>query len=336
MLVGGVPLVEIEIGKIEAGKKIHRYIRQLLPGVPLSGIHKMIRTGRVKLNGKKAKADVLLKVGDRVHLFMAEEDFQEVSKQKKKYGGIDADVAVVYEDEEILIVNKPIGLLTHGDGEEQKDTLVNRVLAYLYRKNELEEQSFTPAPAHRLDRNTSGLVIFGKTGVTLRRLAELLSQHRIRKWYLAVVQGIIESPGKIDVTLTRDVAKNKTYTGSAGSTDGKNRSDFLRQSSGKEAITLYEPLLTSNGTTLVKIELVHGRTHQIRAHFQSIGHPLLGDVKYGGGRLSRATGEHQWLHAYKLKLDDGREYFAPLPAEFKQQLLDLTYSLHDLQGANLL
>ena len=313
-------MVEVLIGKMEAGKRVHRYVRQLLPGVPLSGIHKMIRTDRVKVNGKRAKADDVLQIGDKVHLYMADEDFREVSKSKRKFAGIDANIEIVFEDENILVVNKPAGLLTHGNQEEQKDTLVNRVSAYLYQQGELQEQSFTPAPANRLDRNTSGLVIFGKTGAALRDLASRLADHKIDKWYLAIVKGEISSSGAVRVKLTRDDSQNRTYTAPS--------------ENGKSAETLYQPLESAGGTTIVQIKLIHGRTHQIRAHFQSIGHPLVGDVKYGGGRFSQKSGEHQWLHAFKLRLADGQEYSAPLPPEFQRELKQLGYST--AQIANLL
>lgn len=311
-------MVEVEVGKLEAGKKVHRYVRQLLPGVPLSGIHKMIRTGRVKVNGRKAKAEDLLSLGDIVRLYMAEEDFHVVRKEKRKYGGIDANISVIYEDEDILVVDKPAGLLTHGNKDEQKDTLVNRVAAYLYEQGELDNPAFTPAPANRLDRNTSGLVMFGKTGQALRNLADSLAEQRIFKGYLAIVQGAIRTPGQVRQNLTRDVSQNKTYIGNS--------------ETGKSAATLYEPVISTGDTSVVAIQLVHGRTHQIRAHFQSLGHPLVGDVKYGGGRLSLDAGEHQWLHAYKIRLEDGREYTAPLPREFELELHKLGYSDQQIQG----
>lgn len=303
-------MVEVEIGVMEAGKKIHRYVRQLLPGVPLSGIHKMIRTGRVKVNGKKAKPDDIIQLGDKVSLYIAVEDYKEVSKSPRKYGGVRRDIEVVYEDHDVLIVNKPAGLLTHGDKEEQKDTLVNRVLAYLYHRDELGEQPFTPAPANRLDRNTSGLVVFGKTGPAIRSLTADISEHLMGKWYLALVQGVVKSAGEIEAKLTRDVQRNRTVVAE----------------SGKESVTRYEPKASAGHTTVVKIQLIHGRTHQIRAHFQSIGHPLVGDVKYGGLKQLPDEMEHQWLHAAFLEFPDGRRYAAPLPDEFLQHLLNLGYS----------
>jgi RluA family pseudouridine synthase len=306
-------LLEFSIGPAEAGKKVLRYVRQLLPGVPLSGIHKMVRTGRVKRNGKRAKADDVLAEGDVIRLYMAEEDFAQVTKPPKKFHGVSRAIDVVYEDSDILIVNKPLGLLTHGAQGEHKDTLANRVLAYLYDKGELQSQVFTPSPVNRLDRNTSGLVVFGKTHEATRILAEQLRDHLIRKWYLAIVKGRPSERGEIDAQLVRDVKRNVTRVADEG----------------KPARTLYERRATAGGTSVVKVELVSGRTHQIRAHFAHIGHPLWNDVKYGG--RSRSGEHHQWLHAAWLSFPDGRVFHAPLPEAFRRTLLQLGYTREDVE-----
>ena len=306
-------MVEYKVGKMETGKKVHRLVRQLLPGVPLSGIYKMLRTGRVKLNGKKAKADDIVKVDDVVHLYMAHDDYEAVSKPKKKFVGIERTLTVVFEDEAILVVDKPAGLLVHGAKEEQKDTLVNRVLAYLSDKGELQQQIFTPASVNRLDRNTSGLVLFGKTGDTTRQLALDVAEHRVRKWYLALVEGKLKPSGEIRGNLVRDPERNRTRVAEHG----------------KEALTRYVLQASSRTSSVAKVELVSGRTHQIRAHFESIGHPLWGDVKYNGLRGGE-TGQHQWLHAAWLQLADGRTFHSPLPAAFKEQLHLLGYTAHQL------
>jgi RluA family pseudouridine synthase len=306
-------MVEYTVGPMEAGKKVHRLVRQLLPGVPLSGIHKMIRTGRVKRNGKKAKPDDVIEAGDVIRLYMAEADFERVSKSEKKFRGISSDIEVVFEDESMLVVSKPVGLLTHGAEGEHKDTLVNRVLAYLYQKGELNQKIFTPSSVNRLDRNTSGLVVFGKTGAATRALADDIAEHRIRKWYLAIVQGTPKPAGEISAKLSRFTEVNRTVV----------------DNQGKSAITKYRTLVSTGRTSVVQIELVSGRTHQIRAHFSHIGHPLYGDVKYGGGRPGagrQGAEHHQWLHAAWLRLADGRLLFAPLPAPFIAKLKSLGYT----------
>lgn len=306
-------MVEFEIGQMEAGKKVQRLVRQMLPGVPLSGIYKMVRTGRVKLNGKRAKADEVVQLGDVIRLYMADADYAEVSKKEKKFGGIDYDVEVVFEDDEMIVVNKPVGLLTHGAEGEYKDTLVNQVLAYLHHHGKLNSRVFTPAPVHRLDRNTSGLVVFAKTGDAVRRLTSEIQDHRMEKWYVAIVKGEMNKAGEIRARL--------------GRTSGFRT---VAKAEGKESETLYEPLCARNGTTVVRIQLVSGRTHQIRAHFSQIGHPLLGDVKYGGGRPVKDSHEvHQWLHAVKMRFPSGRTLFAPIPEAFERQLGKLGYTASD-------
>ncbi|QQE80775.1 RluA family pseudouridine synthase [Alicyclobacillus sp. SO9] len=305
-------MVEVSIGDIESGKKMHRLLRQLLPGVPLSGIHKMLRTGRIKMNGKRVKANDVAYAGDTLALYMSEEDYERVSKPKKKFGGISTDIDVVYEDKDILVVNKPAGALVHGADGEHKDTLTNRVLAYLYHHG-MDIKSFAPAPVHRLDRNTSGLVVFAKNGDSARKLAEDISSHTIRKWYLALVQGQVETTGVIDVPVTRDTSQNRTNTSTR---------------EGKQSVTKFYRVIHSDTTSVVLIELISGRTHQIRAHFSHIGHPLYGDVKYGGGKSSVGT-SHQWLHAGWLQLDDGRIFHAALPSQFVGQLKKLGYSDED-------
>lgn len=317
-------MVEVTVSAVEAGKKVHRLVRQLLPGVPLSGVHKMIRTGRVKRNGKKAKPDDVLEVGDVLRLYMAEADYQSVSKPEKKFRGVSTDVDVVYEDDEMLLVNKPVGVLTHGAQGEHKDTLVNMVLAYLHEKGELHQSLFTPSSVNRLDRNTSGLVLFGKTGAATRQLSEDIKNHLLQKWYLAIVRGKTEERGEITARLERDEDRNVTGVSVEG----------------MDACTRYERLYTTGKTSVVRIELVSGRTHQIRAHFKHIGHSLYGDVKYGGGARTRHTEDkvfvesHQWLHAGWIRLADGRTFFAPPPREYAETLRTLGYTLEQIRSLN--
>lgn len=301
-------MVEVTIQPMEAGKKMHRLLRQMLPGMPLSGIHKMIRTGRVKRNGKKAKSEDIVQAGDVVRLYMAEEDFEQVRKPVKKFAGVSGDVDVLYEDHHILVVNKQSGLLVHGAEGEHKDTLVNRVLAYLYRQGE-EFGMFTPAPVHRLDRNTSGIVLFAKDGDTSRALSDAIATHDVGKWYVTIVNGTVPSRGTIDAPLERNRRENMTTI----------------SESGKQSITKYERIAAANDVSMVRVELISGRTHQIRAHFAHIRHPLWGDPKYS--RTQDATPvSYQLLHAGWLKLPDGRVFCAPVPGEFRAVARKLGFS----------
>lgn len=297
----------------ESGKRLHRYLRMLMPNLPLGQIYKMIDQGKVRVNGKRKKQNYELAAGDELTLFMEEGAFAEASRRRepeRKFAGVSANVNVVYEDGELLVVNKPAGLLTHPDRTEQKRTLISRVHAYLYRKGELDSRLFLPAPANRLDRNTSGLVLVGKTAGMLHQLNRWIQNREIGKFYVTVVEGRLSGEGVIRRALARDGGRNRTLVvrGGNGGADGSGTPDA------KEAETRYRVLATAERHSLVEAELVSGRTHQIRAHFQAIGHPLAGDIKYGG----KPVGEwnRQLLHAWRIELPDGRAFEAPPPPPF--------------------
>jgi RluA family pseudouridine synthase len=202
--------------------------------------------------------------------------------------------------------------LTHPDRSEQRDTCIGRVHAYLYKKGELDSPIFLPAPANRLDRNTSGLVLIGKTAGMLHQLNQWIKKRELDKYYLTIVHGRMHGEGQISGMVERDEASNRTRV-----VDPSNQPQS-ESSQLKEAFTNYEVLKSNAEYSLVEVELISGRTHQIRAHFQSIGHPLLGDIKYGG----KAYGDvnHQLLHAWRIELPDNRSFKAPLPPQFRNAL----------------
>jgi RluA family pseudouridine synthase len=310
-------LVTYTISKQENGKKLHRFVRTALPLLPLSGVHKMIRLGRIKVNGRKGKPDTTLSEGDVVTFYMPQEEFDSLKKQPKKFAGISSDIDVIYEDNHLLLVNKPAGILTHPDASEHKQTLINQVLAYLHKKGELEPRLFTPSTVNRLDRNTSGIVIIGKDADTIRELNEQIKRREIGKWYLTLVHGSIKEDGDIDRPLIREEKKNKTRVINRPISD-------LPDHDIKSAHTQYRVLAANRQASLVEVKLISGRTHQIRAHMKSIGHPLIGDIKYGGRPLGNLR--HQLLHAYKVQLADGREFLAPLPKDFQSVLAKIGLS----------
>ncbi|RIV29405.1 RluA family pseudouridine synthase [Alicyclobacillaceae bacterium I2511] len=307
--------MEFTIGSAESGKKLHRWLRQQLPGVPLSGIYKFIRTGRIKINGKKSKIDKILQEGDNVTLFMAEEDYTTVKKRSRTVGVKEAKIEVIYESEDLLVVNKPVGVLVHDTPTERSHTLVHQVRAYLDQTSSLNsEERFQPGPSNRLDRNTSGLVMFAKNNRTAQMLGEALKQHHLRKWYLALVQGEVPQFGVLTSALQRDQNGRKTRVVEGG----------------KAAATSFIRRATVGDTSIVQVELISGRTHQIRAHFASIGNPLVGDMKYGGNGLHLTT--HQWLHAGWLELPDGTIAHAPLSTEFQGFLRLVGYDLDKIES----
>ncbi|WP_199614299.1 RluA family pseudouridine synthase [Paenibacillus alkalitolerans] len=295
----------------ESGKRLHRYVRNLMPNYPLGQIYKMIDQGKVKVNGKRKKQNYEMAAGDELTIFIDDETFKQSSRAEKKvkYSGIRSDIDVVYEDDELMLVNKPAGLLTHPDQTEQKDTMITRVHAYLYKKGLLDSHLFSPATANRLDRNTSGLILIGKTAGMLHQLNQWIQKRELEKYYVTVVEGKVTGNGTITRALVRDEGRNRTIVVSGG---GSGNSEE------KEATTRYQALEYGQGYTLVEVELVSGRTHQIRTHFQSIGHPLLGDIKYGGKAVNGVN--HQLLHAWKIVLPDGRTFTAQPPSLFRKVL----------------
>ncbi|WP_134160922.1 RluA family pseudouridine synthase [Alicyclobacillus sacchari] len=306
-------MVEIQIGNVDDGKPVHKWLRLLLPGMPLSGIYKCIRTGRVKVNGKRAKQETVLAEGDVVHLYMAEGDFANLSRPKRpKYAGISKDIEVLYEDAEILVVNKPVGVLVHAAEGEYASTLQARVEAYVYAKRPSRAgEAFHPAPVHRLDRNTSGLIVFAKTSRAARRWSQAFQSGDVIKEYWALVEGAVRRPGSVAAALTREGAVTRVDD------DG-----------GKRSATHYEPLAQSSGTTLLRVRLETGRTHQIRAHLAHIGHPLVGDIKYGARPM---RGESFFLHAAHLQLPNQLDLFAPIPPRFERKLEGLGYDVTRLR-----
>ena len=291
----------------DGGKKLHRYMRQLLPELPLSGVHKLLRVGRVRVNGAKGKADTVLAAGDEVQIFVREQDVSELQRARGKFSGIPDELDIVHEDADLLVVNKPVGLLTHPDSEEMRDTLIGRCLAYLYRKGELNERrEFLPAAVNRLDRNTSGIVLVGKSTAVLQGLAAQIRERRVKKVYWGLVEGAVDKAGLIDQPL----ARASTSSGSTVAV-GRNHGDVGARS----ARTHYRPLLSRGRYTLLEIQPESGRMHQIRAHLSEMGHPLLGDVKYGGRPAFGVN--HHLLHACSLELADGRKFTCELSPVFR-------------------
>ncbi|WP_274362396.1 RluA family pseudouridine synthase [Paenibacillus thermotolerans] len=301
----------------ESGKRLHRYIRNLMPNYPLGQIYKMIEQGKVKVNGKRKKQNYEMTAGDELTIYIEEEAFKQSAgaEKKVKFAGIRSDIDVVFEDDELLVVNKPVGLLTHPDQSEQRDTLINRVHAYLYKNGRLDSQLFLPATANRLDRNTSGLVLVGKTAGMLHRLNQWIQKHELQKYYITIVQGKLSGDGTISGSLVREEGSNRTIVVAESAEDVV----------GKSAVTKYRALRHGQGYTLVEVELVSGRTHQIRTHFQSIGHPLLGDIKYGGRAVKDVN--HQLLHAYKIVLPEDRTFTAEPPSLFRSMLRQVGIAL---------
>ncbi|XVG95778.1 RluA family pseudouridine synthase [Eubacteriales bacterium KG127] len=286
----------IEIKADDAGRRLDRFLKKYLPKASLSMIYKQIRKN-IKINGKRGKFDALLQEGDTIALYLSDQEVEKL-REKIKPINVKRNFSVVYEDEYVLIVNKPSGLLTHGDEKEKKNHLANQVLTYLIEKNDFNpslSQSFTPAPANRLDRNTSGLVIFGKTGKVLRSLNKAFRERNVEKKYLAVCQGALRKEIELKGYMTKQDINSVISV--------KVHDKWSDES--KDVHTKIKPVTVGEYKrekyTLVQVELLTGRTHQIRAHLSSVGHPILGDLKYGGKLIKEFGVRNQMLCAYKLK-----------------------------------
>ena len=285
---------ELRIGQNDAGQRLDRFVGKAVPLLPDSLLQKYIRLKRIKLNGKGAKRDTRLAAGDVLQLYINDEFFEKPREDTSYLKVGTPKLNIVYEDENILLLDKKPGVLCHSAGVWDYNTLIANVQAYMAQKGEWrpkEENAFAPALCNRIDRNTGGIVIAAKNAEALRILNDKIRDREIEKYYLCAVQGRPRPPaGRLENYLFKDAKKNQVFV--------KNRPE----PGAKTAVTEYRLLKSKGKLSLVECRLLTGRTHQIRAQMAHAGWPLLGDGKYGSERFNKDFGEKgQALYSYRLE-----------------------------------
>ena len=309
---------EIIVSVNEAGQRFDKLLAKYLNEAPKSFIYKMLRKKNIVLNGKKADGSEKLELGDSIKLFLADETIAKFSKLEISHTKVNLDI--LYEDENILILNKPVGMLSQR-AEAKDQSLVEHIISYLLDTGKITEEGlrkFKPSICNRLDRNTSGIVVAGKSLAGLQEMGALFKERSIKKYYRCLVVGRVSKKEYIKGYLTKDEITNKV-------------SILMNEEDGSLPIeTEYEPIWANDACTLLEVHLITGRTHQIRAHLAAYGHPIIGDYKYGNRKINDAYKAKygltsQLLHAYRLELPtlsgpleavSEKQFVAPLPKLF--------------------
>ncbi|MDK2808054.1 MAG: rRNA pseudouridine synthase [Clostridiales bacterium] len=325
---------EIIIGQKEAGQRLDKYLSKYFSEANKSFIYKMLRKKNIVRNEKKADGSERLAEGDSIKLYFKEETFHELTAEKKETATVISKLpsenvqamSILFENQHILAINKPAGMLSQ-KARPEDISLIEHLTQYLLKTGELKQEellTFHPGICNRLDRNTSGIIIAGKTIEGLQVMGRLFKEREIDKFYFCVVKGEIHNSERIEGYLTKHHNHNKVTIAKEASEGA----DFIK--------TQYEPLLAGDGLTLLKVKLITGKSHQIRAHLNSIGHPIVGDGKYGDVSINKQFRKefhlkHHLLHAATLQFPvmEGEwealskmEIKAPLPNYFIEIIRD--------------
>lgn len=304
---------EIIVTSKEAGQRFDKYLGKYLEKAGKSFVYKMLRKKNITLNGKKAEGSERLNEGDVIKLFLADETIEKFSTivtDEVVQPVIEAEseeLNIIYEDANVLIINKPAGMLSQ-KARPEDITLVEHITAYLLKSGELtteQMKGFRPGICNRLDRNTSGIIVAGKSLEGLQVMGELFKERTLDKYYYCIVKGVVEKKEQIEGYLYKNHSHNKVTI----SKEPKEGSEYIK--------TQYEPVKKTDEYTLLKVKLITGKSHQIRAHLQSIGHPIIGDGKYGDVHVNKYFKKnfklkHQLLHAAELHFPVMKEGFEGL------------------------
>lgn len=311
---------EIKINENESGQRFDKFLFKFFKEAPSSFIYKMLRKKNIVLNGKKSDGKEKLTVGDSVKIFMADETIDKFRGMTDTQIVNPINLDVVYEDENVIIVNKPSGMLSQK--AEKSDVSINEyIISYLIDSGKLTKEqlnTFKPGVCNRLDRNTSGLIVAGKTLKGLQVMSEMFKDRTMDKYYIAIVSGVIKYKLNIKGFLTKNEKTNKVFVSDKETPD----SQYIE--------TEYEPIKNGENITVLKVKLITGRAHQIRAHLASVGNPIIGDYKYGNKKINdiyknKYKIENQMLHSWELVFPNMPEGFealshktitAELPKEF--------------------
>lgn len=306
---------EIVIGANEAGQRFDKLLAKYLNEAPKSFIYKMLRKKNIVLNGKKAIGNEKLAVGDTVRLFLSDATIDKFSKVQILHAKQELDI--LYEDEHVIMINKPVGMLSQ-KADAKDESAVEALISYLLDSNQItpdELRKFKPSVCNRLDRNTSGLLVAGKSLAGLQTMGALFKERSLKKYYRCLVAGKVTEQEHVKGFLTKDPSTNKV---SVTNKEGKDRLPIE---------TEYQPIWSSETCSLLEVHLITGRTHQIRAHLATQGHPIIGDYKYGNRKINdhykvKYGLRSQLLHAYRLEMPvlsgeleclSEKQFTAPLP-----------------------
>ena len=303
----------VTVGKNDAGQRLDKFLSKNYKTLPPALMYKFIRLKKIKVNRKRAEQNTLLCEGDTIEMFIPEEFFEAVTPDNA-YRRVTPHLEIVYEDENLILCDKKPGLIVHADDEEDVNTLINQIKAYLWKKGEYrpeEEHAFAPALCNRIDRNTGGIVIAAKTAEALRVMNEKIRDGEIDKRYLCAAHGIFDKKeGVLRGYLKKDHETNMVSVFEKKTTRSAEVKEIVTEYRVLSEVPSYE---NGKGLSLCEVHLLTGRTHQIRAHFASIGHPLLGDGKYGVNRADRQAGySYQALYSYQLTFD----FKTPSPLDY--------------------